>query len=81
MCQFKFRMLIGVHDIGRAWTVEELRWKDWVDLHKLWWVCVKEKNIMFTQELERKRLDPGYGDFEAKARKKEVGPQCAVRKR
>lgn len=57
---------------GRAWSVEELRRKSWEDLHKLWWRCVKERNIMFTQSLERKRLDPGFGEYEARSREKEV---------
>ncbi|KAF8464034.1 mitochondrial 39-S ribosomal protein L47 (MRP-L47)-domain-containing protein [Kalaharituber pfeilii] len=60
------------HKHGRAWSVEELRRKSWEDLHKLWWTCVKERNIMFTQQLERKRLDPGFGAFEAKSREREI---------
>lgn len=58
--------------LGRAWSVEELRRKSWDDLHKLWWRCVKERNIIFTQALERQRLDPGYGEYEAKGRDREV---------
>ena len=54
--------------IGRAWTAEELRHKSWEDIQKLWWVCVKERNIMDTQKLERERLKPGYGAFESSAR-------------
>ena len=53
------------HKHGRAWTVDELRRKSWEDLHKLWWVCVRERNLMATQELERRRIKPGYGDKEA----------------
>ncbi|KAF8539275.1 mitochondrial 39-S ribosomal protein L47 (MRP-L47)-domain-containing protein [Trichophaea hybrida] len=57
---------------GRAWSVEELRQKSWEDLHRLWWVCVRERNIMATQKMERKRLKPGYGDYEAGERDKTV---------
>ncbi len=60
---------------GRSWTIQELRGKDWDDLHKLWWTCVKEQNRIATGELERKRLageDGMYGDYEASERSKEV---------
>ncbi|KAI8960032.1 MRP-L47-domain-containing protein [Daldinia sp. FL1419] len=41
---------------GRGWTVEELRHKSWEDLHKLWWVCVKEQNRIATARKEKIRL-------------------------
>ena len=50
----------------------ELRNKDWEDLHRLWWVCVKERNRIATYEAERKRLRAGYGEFEADGRLGEV---------
>lgn len=50
---------------GRSWTVEELRTKSWEDLHALWWVCAKDKNMILTQETERQRLGAGYGQHEA----------------
>ncbi|KAK6502124.1 54S ribosomal protein L4 mitochondrial [Arthrobotrys conoides] len=56
------------HKHGRAWAVEELRHKSWDDLHKLWWACVKERNILATQQLERERMKPGYGESEAYTR-------------
>ncbi|KAI4174857.1 MAG: hypothetical protein LQ346_008168 [Caloplaca aetnensis] len=49
---------------GRPWVVEELRHKSWEDLHALWWVCCRERNILVTQEYERRRLKAGYGDAE-----------------
>ncbi len=57
---------------GRAWSVQELRRKDWEDLHRLWWVCIKEKNKVETFKKERQRVGSMYGDFEADARAKEV---------
>ncbi|KAK6521945.1 54S ribosomal protein L4 mitochondrial [Arthrobotrys megalospora] len=60
------------HRHGRAWAVEELRHKSWDDLHKLWWACVKERNILATQQLERERVKPGYGESEAYARNRLV---------
>lgn len=53
---------------GRAWTIGELRNQDWDALHQLWWVCVKERNRLATEKIERARLDAGYGDQENKDR-------------
>lgn len=58
---------------GRAWTMAELRNKDWDDLHRLWWRCVKEQNRIETSEHERQRVVPkGYGQHEYESRLKEV---------
>ncbi|KAI1430232.1 mitochondrial 39-S ribosomal protein L47 (MRP-L47)-domain-containing protein [Xylaria sp. FL1777] len=57
---------------GRAWTVEELRYKSWEDLHKLWWVCVKEQNRIGTARSTIDRLKLLEGDEEAEARFEQV---------
>lgn len=63
-------LLLAAH--GRAWHVQELRLKDWDDLWKLWWTCVKERNRIETFKVEKDRIGQMFGDDDADKRLSEV---------
>ena len=42
---------------GRGWAAANLRVMSFQDLHTLWYVLLKERNRLATEEAERKRLN------------------------
>lgn len=68
---------------GRSWQLPELRIKSNTDLHKLWYILLKEKNMLLTMEHEAKeehRLFPSAERLD-KVKKSMQNLESVVRER
>ncbi|KAF8645230.1 hypothetical protein AX16_008057 [Volvariella volvacea WC 439] len=52
---------------GRAWRASELRLKSFKDLHVLWYVLLRERNLLATQKEEARRLGVTNSDLQVSA--------------
>jgi large subunit ribosomal protein L47 len=61
--------------IGRSWFASELRQKSFKDLHTLWYICLREKNLLATQKEEVRRM--GVANSELQVSGVKVRNVCA----
>ena len=54
---------------GRPWFASELRHKSFKDLHTLWYVCLREKNLLATQKEEARRMGVTNPDLQVSGEK------------
>ena len=64
---------------GRAWTAADLRKKSWDDLHSLWIVLLKEKNLLLSErDAARARKERLANPFRATKVRKSMSRVKAV---
>ena len=57
VCVLRFVRLTRLLLAGRSWNAAEIRRKSFKDLHTLWYVLLRERNLLATQLAEGKRMN------------------------
>lgn len=54
---------------GRSWTSPELRLQSFPSLHQLWYILLRERNVLLTQREEARRLRVDLRGFSSQGEK------------